>query len=72
MSTIAVPTLLNLIDSDYSKAPSLRAKYGLLILNRVRFHVTFDEPYDDGWGDAVENLTNLWSDFVVTDKRNAA
>jgi len=56
--------MLNLID-HYSKG--LAPKYGFYILCRVRYHVTFTEPYDAGWGEATECLQNLWFRFDVLD-----
>jgi len=36
------------------------ASQGFYILCRVRQHVLFDEPFDDGWGEAHEALQNIW------------
>jgi len=44
----------------------LNAKQGFYILTRVREHVLFTEPWDEGWGNADDELRTIWvRDFNV-------
>lgn len=61
-------TMLNLLNHSYKNTPaSLKNRYGFYILCRVRFHVTYTEEYDKGWGEATEALQSLWFSFGVND-----
>lgn len=56
-------SMINLIGHSIPKPIS--AKYGFYWLFRVKQHVLFDEPADDGWDAAMMALNKIWQQFEV-------